>query len=89
MVTQAIGGALRVAGTITSVLAALREIEKARKDCESLAKAGLRVQADRLGRELDRRERALKASLSREITRRNKARSRARRQSRTSNGRFI
>lgn len=88
MVTQAITTAIKVTSTISSILAALDAIRKARKDCDSLAKQGLAVQARKLGAELDRQEAKLKRSLSREISRRIKARSRSRRQSRSSTGRF-
>ena len=89
MVTQAIGTALNVTGTISGILSALDAITKARKDCDSLAKRGLQVQARRLGKELDRQEAKLKRSLSREIQRRIKARSKARRQSRSASGTFV
>jgi len=89
MVTQAITTALRTAGTVTSVLNALDQIGKARKDCDKLAKQGLVVQARKLGAELDRQEAKLKRSLAREITRRVKARSKARSQSRGGSGRFL
>ena len=89
MVTQAIGTALKVAGTVSSVVSALDQIAKARKDCDALAKRGLVVQARKLGAELDRQEAKLKRSLGREITRRVKARSKARSQTRTGGGRFV
>lgn len=89
MVTQAIGTALRVAGTITSVVQALKEIEAARKQCNELEKRGLVAQARALGKELDRQERKLRASLIKAQRSRERARRKARQQTRGNAGRFI
>lgn len=89
MVTAAIGTAVRVAGTISGILSALDQIEKARKDCDRLHKTpGMQTVAQRLHKELDRQEAKLRKSLAREISRRVKARAKARQQSRSSTGAF-
>lgn len=88
MVTQAISTAVKVTGTIASIVSALNAIDEARKDCRKLEKMGLRVEAAKLDKELDRQAAKLKKSLSRQIAARLKARRKARTQGRSGSGQF-
>jgi len=88
MVTAALAGATRVAGIVASTIGALEAIQRARKDVEKLRKAGMPVQANALERDCNRAEKRVRSAIASDVRRRAKARTRSRRQGRTSSGQF-
>lgn len=88
MVTQALSAALRVSGTVAAIIQALESIDRARKDIGKLRKLGLVTQANRLEAKCNAAERRIKSSLTKQLAREARQRATARRQSRSTSGRF-